>query len=304
MRHPVRLALVACLSLAGSIADAAPKHAKRPAPRSTLERVALLARAEAEDSDEPAVEETEETVVDEGEHDEAPVKPRTHAPPQGKPWRVAIGPNVWASSVDAKVTVGSKTVSAGIGFLDLQHHARYGIPLLVDVQYGRFSFVVDLMYGVIDVAGGKDVGPFMVKVDGSASSLNVDGLGGVRLVGDEESRLVLEVRGGIRYQRTAIKAAATLDGAPVTTYETVTAGRDAVAGARVLVRPHRRFTIAGTVDMGVFGTSDRTWSAAADASVLITSHVLVSLGYRTLTSESAMVDLVMRGPRAAIQVVF
>ncbi len=79
-------------------------------------------------------------------------------------------------------------------------------------------------------------------------------------------------------------------------------GSDALAGARVFVRPLRRVALCGAADVGVFGASSRTWSASLDANVRITSRFLLSLGWRTLTLERALADMTMHGPRATFQV--
>jgi hypothetical protein len=41
-----------------------------------------------------------------------------------------------------------------------------------------------------------------------------------------------------------------------------------------------------------------------DDDMALSSHVLVSAGWRTLTMDRAQVSLAMQGPRAAVQLVF
>ncbi len=292
MRHPA-LALAACLAVTGSIAHAEPHR-----------RARHHGKAHTKPTQEAAAEPTEHRDEVDAELVDEPERPRHHLRHRDHDWHLAIGPNVWASSVDATVSLGSKTVTTGIDFLQMEHHARYGVPLLAEARHGRFSLVTDLTYGVVDIAGGKSVGPLMVALDGSASSLMVDGLAGYRVAGDEHSPFSLEARGGIRYQRTAVSASLGIDGATATSYGSVTDGMDALAGARVFVRPSSSFFLTGTADIGLFGSSSRTWSAAADASVRITSHVMLSAGWRTLTTESAAMQLVMYGPRVSLQALF
>jgi hypothetical protein len=144
----------------------------------------------------------------------------------------------------------------------------------------------------------------MVTVNGTASSLLVDGFAGYRVAGDDHSVVSLEARGGIRYQRTEVAAAVDLGGSPVASPAIVDAARDVLTGARVFVRPSSRLYFTGAADVGVFGTSNITWSASADASLQLGSRVLMSLGWRTLTIEGANVSMVMHGPRAAVQLLF
>lgn len=331
MRH--HLALAACLVLSGSIAHAAPgnhgrhgkvskksKHRAATETRATArlggtapERRTARAHDEADsdsdaDNDRVAFAEDDEldtAAPDDGEEIvDAPVTLHRHAAPRGKDWSVAVGPYLWASSVDANVSLGPASVSAGVDFVQMERHARYGAEVLAEARYGRFSISGDLMYGVVAVDGQTTVGPLMVTLNGNASSVLVDGAAGYLVTGGEHSLLSLEARGGVRYQRTAVTASVGVAGADVGPPESVDAGADAVAGARVFLRPSSRFFLSGSADVGVFGASNSTWSASADASVRVTSHLQLSLGYRTLTIDRANVAITMHGPRAAVQLLF
>src|SRR6476659_5934877 len=104
MRHHVGLAL--CLVLTGSLADAKPRHHHR-----RHHKVAM------------------ETSDDQVEA-EAPVKLRTHV----RDWQVAVGPYLWASSVDANVSLGSANVASSVDFLQTTEHAKYGVELLAEAR--------------------------------------------------------------------------------------------------------------------------------------------------------------------------
>ena len=103
MRH---LAIVACLAVLGSSADAKPRHRHKHKHHKV---------ADAEPVDEEVV--------------EAPAHELT--PPQD--WNFAIGPNVWASSVDAKVSLGGQMVATGVDFIQMEDHVRLAVPLGVVV---------------------------------------------------------------------------------------------------------------------------------------------------------------------------
>ena len=221
-----------------------------------------------------------------------------------KDWNVSIGPYLWATSVDANVSVGPASVSSGVDFMTLTRHASYGAEVLGEARYRKFSFAGDLMYGVIAVNGATDVGPLMVTLDGKASSLLIDGIGGYRVLGNDQSLLSVEARGGVRYQRTTVSASVGVAGAAVAPPQSVAAGADGVAGARVFLHPWNRFTFSGSGDYGLFGASNTTWSLGADASVRITSHAQFTLGYRTLLLDRTNVAITMHGPRAALQLLF
>jgi hypothetical protein len=229
---------------------------------------------------------------------------RTARAPADHGWQVAIGPYIWASSVEANVQLGAATAGVDIGFIPLVQHTRYGIEALAEVRHGRFAISADVMYGVTAVTGSTDVAGLMVTLDGSASSLLIDGAVSYDVVGDQDAVFSLAARGGLRYQRTVVDGAVSIAGASVSSPEAVDDAADGIVGARGVVRPVPWLALSGMFDIGVIGASDRTWSATGDASVRVSSHVLVSAGWRTLTLERARVSLSLQGPRAAVQLVF
>jgi len=236
---------------------------------------------------------------------DSPARLHRHAEPSSsKDWRVAFGPYLWASSVDANVSLGPTTVSSGVDFVQLEQHARYGMEFLSEAHYKQLGVYGDLMYGVVAVDGSRNVGPLMVSLNGEASSILIDGAAGYTFYGDDHSVLSLEARGGVRYQRTGVSAQLGLSGATVTPPEQISAGADALAGGHVVVRPRDWFFLTGTADIGVVGASSRTWSASADANVQLGPRLLVTVGYRTLTMDRTQVELVLHGPRAAVQLTF
>ena len=311
MRH--HLALFALIALGtASLADAAPRRRAKsvkkqkkiaPPPEQPDDESIIEMEDESERVALSIDDEDEDDVEDEEVEIEAPVRITKQAR-RSKDWHIAVGPYLWASSVDADISLGSASVSTGVDFFDIKRHAKYGAEVLAEARYGRFAIYGDFMYGVVGVDGATEVGPLMVTLEGEASSLLVDGIAGVMLAGGEQSLLSLEARGGVRYQRTAISGSVNVAGTDVSPSAHVDAAADAIAGAYAAVRPCRRFALSGTLDIGVFGDSDRTWAAAADATFRITSRVRMSLGYRTLTTERTNVSIVMHGPRAAVQLVF
>jgi hypothetical protein len=263
------------------------------------ESVFLDDDADAIDADNPLVEARAEPV------DRPERAPRSSRRARTKPWSVAVGPYLWASAVDANVSLGPASVSTGVDFMDITRRARYGAELLAEFRYGRYAVYGDLMYGVVALDGAKEVGPLMVSLDGTASSLLIETTGGYTLVGADPHALVsVEARAGVRYQRTAISGAVNVSGADVSNPSYIDAAADALAGAQVVVRPFSRFFFSGTADLGVYGDSTSTWSASADAGCHITKRLLLSLGWRTLTTERPNVSITMHGPRAAFQLTF
>ena len=338
-----RLALAACLVLVGSVAEAAPKKGKKAKQRHEVVQPVetqddadddvpayFVVKAHAEDEDAAAAADDaddaddakvarakrkarhkrvrshrrEAVVEDESDEVDPPVAVRKHGVTKPvKNWHFAIGPNMWAASVDAKVAVGGKNIGTALDFMQLSRSTRYGVPLLAEARYKRFSLMTDLLYAVVDVAGGNEVGGLMVTLNGSVSTFFLDGLAGYRFYGDDESLLSLEARAGIRYQRTVISGSVGLGNGGFSAPEIVSAGSDMLAGARVVVRPLSRLHFTGTFEQSLVGESS-TWSAGAEANVRIASWLSLAAGYRTMTQQSGALSTVMHGPRAALQLEF
>jgi hypothetical protein len=314
MRHQP-LALLACLAITATVAEARPgrhRHHKANKPKPVKVDVPVEAAqididagdlATAATAHLTAAREDERIEIADEDIDEA--EPVLHVRARRpRDWHVAIGPYLWASSVDANVSLGDQSVGTGIDFIDIQRHAKYGIELQGEARYRRFAVTGDFMYGVVGVDGKRDVGPLMVTVGGEASSMLVDGFAGYTLWGGTSSVFSIEARAGVRYQRTAISGSVVVEGNTVASPSTVDAAADGLAGTRVFVRPWRWLYASAAFDTRVAGASTKNWSASTDASVQITKRLLLSVGWRTLTTERANVSLTMHGPRAALQLLF
>lgn len=314
MLHPrLAVALAASLALTSSVAAAGHEPAKpvaddadetdadaaptKPAPHHAHGRVAL--RADASDD-------TDDTDTDADAAD--PVAParlhRKAAAHQGQDWHVALGPYVWAASVDAQVSVGGANVASGIDTAQLAKHTKFGAEALAEARYDRFALTGDLTYGVIGIDAGTSAAGIMATVTGEATSAMFDGAFGYMLAGGDHALLSFEARAGLRYQRTTVKAVASAAGGTLEIPEIVMASKDALAGARVFLRPSARLALSGTADVGVVGDSSSTWSVSVDASARLTDHFLLSAGWRTLTVEGGAVNTTMHGPRVALQLLF
>lgn len=320
MRAPTRGLVVALgLVLCGSAAQAGtgqspgrhkkPRRAVDPAPAAPVDDTPDPDRgaATAADAKQVAIEtrDDDDRGSDRDASQDAGRLVKSAPAPADRGWQVAIGPYLWASSVNANISLGG-SVSTGvdIGFIPLVEHARYGAEILGEVRHGRFALYGDLMYGAEAVNGSTSVASVMVTLSGNASSLLVDGAAGYQLIGDDDAVFSLEARAGIRYQRTEVNGQLAIAGFTLQSPDAVDDGSDALVGARAVLRPARWVFFSGVFDAGVFGSSNRTWSASADANLRLSSHFLVSAGWRTLTMDRAQVSLVMQGPRAAVQLVF
>lgn len=320
------LVVAAGLALAGSVAHAAPHSAgrhKKPRIEAARELASDAAPAESiadrrdgdgvpaapsadrrgGDAGPAAQRALDADVADGGPGNPAAGVATLAQPPAGRDWQIAIGPYLWASSVEASVSLGGLSAGVDIGFLTLARHARFGAEGVVEVRHGRLAFYGDVMYGSAAVTGSTRVASVMMTLTGSASSTLIDGAAGYQVLGDDGAPLAIEARGGVRYQRTAVGGELGIAGFALQTPTWIDEGSDALVGVRGVVRPRAWLALSGVLDVGVFGASDRTWSGSLDASLRVSSRVVVSVGWRTLTMERAQIRMEMRGPRAAVQLV-
>jgi hypothetical protein len=225
-------------------------------------------------------------------------------PPAPSPgWTFAIGPYVWASSVQANVSLGSLTAGVDIGFLSIVRHTRYGGEALMEARRGRFGISADVMYGEAAIDGSTEIASVMATFTGKAGSLLLDSAVGYDVLGDEASAFSLEARPGVRYQRTTIQGQLSAAGIMLQTPELVEGGTDLLLGARATLRPAHWAELSGAFDIGVAGSSDRTWSYTVDAAVHVASWLRLAAGWRSMTTQRSSVSIEMSGPRIALQLV-
>ncbi len=326
-----RFALASCVLLIGSTAEAAPK--KRGKPTATL----VHESAVADDPISMGADEEEDEEEQEDEEDELPVrKKRTHDKKKQvrqaaetdeadlddselvdtvkvektttkrslRDWHIAVGPNVWLSSVQADVAVGNQTITAAIDFMAISHYTKFAAPLIAEGRYKRFSFVGDMTYAVVGIQGGNEIGPLDIALTGNVSSLQFDGLGGYRVYGNEDSKFSAEARAGVRYSRMAISGNVMLSGTELAPKQLVSSSQDLLLGARIFAKPWKRIFASAAFDQSVVGSSDSTWSLGGEANFRVSNHVLMTAGYKTMVQRSGTVTQTMFGPKFSVQVVF
>lgn len=285
-----RYFVLAGLVVSGSAAHATPAHRKSAVdakPTATAPATAADDGAEA-DVEEPAPKDIADS--------------RQRTSPRG--WTLAIGPYVWASSVQIDASFGPVSAGVDIGFVSLVRHSRYGAEAAFEARRGHFSISGDIMYGVAEFSGATEVASVMASAAGKAGTLLLDSAVGYELVGDDAAGFSLEARSGVRYQRTTVQADLGVAGVMLQTPELVDDAADLVLGGRAILRPTRWLQLAGGFDVGVAGASDSTWSATLDASLRVSSWAQVTAGWRTLTTQRAIVKIEMSGPRVALQFLF
>jgi hypothetical protein len=330
-----QLALATCVLLVGSVSEAAPK--KKTTAKlvhestSSDDPISMGVEEEEEEETEAEEEEEEEEVeqpvrkkrkhdkkkqvrqaaeTDEADDDDSPLVDaplrveNKRSKKALRDWRIAVGPNVWLSSVQADVAVGNKTITAAIDFMAISHYTKFAAPLLAEARYKRFSFVGDMTYAVVGIQGGNEIGPLDVALTGNVSSLQFDGLAGYRVYGKEDSKFSAEARAGVRYSRMAISGNLMVSGTEIEPKQIVSSSSDLLLGARIFAKPWKRIFASAAFDQSVAGSSDSTWSLGGEANFRVGGYVLLTAGYKTMVQRSGAVTQTMFGPKFSVQVLF
>jgi len=312
--HPrmvaTRYFVIAVLLGVAGTATSAPRRHHRSAKRAKVTKhIDVDADAKVAlqtDDDVDADADVEEVVIEEASTKPSIQKDTGESPPRPSrsDWRFAIGPYVWASSVQADVSFGPIAFGVDIGFISLVKHMRYGAEATVAARYRRFGVYGDITYGAAAVSASKQILGVMTTLTGNAGTLMLDSAIGYEALGGDDAWFSLEARSGVRYQRTSINGELSAAGFKVSTPDFVDSAADFVIGARGVLRPIHAIELAGAFDVGVAGESNSTWSATIDAGLHVTKNVLVTAGWRTLAVHRARVNLELSGPRAALQYQF
>jgi hypothetical protein len=306
-----RVQLLIAASLVVSVVSATAAHAKSkhahdaPPPEIDMDDDASAAGDDtAGDEAAPADEVAAEDPPADDEVDATPEPVAHHHRAAARDWHLALGPYAWASAVDASVSAnGMNLDTSGAQVQGLQPTIKYGGELMGEARYSRVALTGDLIFGAIGLDGGSMAGPATITFHGDVAAMMLDSGAGVTIIGNEHSVFAAEVRGGIRYERVSFHVSADISGGDVEK-KVVFGGSDTLAGGRIFFRPSRRWSFTGSADVGITGASSQTWSATAEASARVSTHVQLSLAYRTLTIQRATVDLVFHGPRLALAFLF
>jgi len=291
------------LIVAGSSAHAAPSH-RKPAV-DAKPRAAAAAVDDDDGDDDIAMDADRQRELGHARQEASPPDVADSRPrPASAGWTFALGPYVWASSVQADVAFGPVTAGVDLGFLSIVRHTRYGIEAVLEARRGRFAITGDIMYGEAAFGASTTIASVMTAVTGRVGGLLLDSAVSYALVGGDSAVFSLEARSGVRYQRNTAQGEVNVAGFTVQTPEIVDSGADLVLGGRAVVRPTPWLQVAAMFDHGVVGVSDSTWSATVDASVRLSSRVLVTAGWRSLTMRRSIVTIELSGPRFAAQYLF
>lgn len=202
----------------------------------------------------------------------------------------SVTPYVWASSIDADVSVsGRPVVDEHIPFSDLIEGVDLALMLRAEAQYGSFGGMVDLFHvdmstagTALQVPGGV---PASLDTDIGMTVLDVTGSYAPQ-AGGRGFALIAGAR--VLAQKT------TLDLSVLTSPTTADTQRseskdvlvDAIVGARYRTRLTRHWGVDVRADIGAGGTK-LTWSAGAELAYAFGSsqRFALSTGYRYLSIE-------------------
>lgn len=213
-----------------------------------------------------------------------------------------VTPYLWASSVDATVTVADRpAVDEHIPFTDLLEDLDAGLLLRVEAQYGEYGGMLDLFYvHMSDTDSDLTLpGGVPATLDSKIGMAVIDATGSYDPHGD--GRGIAFVAGArVLVQSATLDLAA--QGAPATQHsEMDDVLVDAVVGLRYRTPLASHWSLDVRGDIGT-GGAPLTWSAGADVAYLFgrSQRFAVSAGYRYLAIQfedgtPVQVDMAMSG---------
>lgn len=222
------------------------------------------------------------------------------APPQPKGWEFAITPYLWGAGLDGDVKVG-RLPSAGVeaSFSDLLHVLDFGLMGAFEARKDRWGVLSDAVY--VKVQDTKTApNPAFGDAEADVVQQMYSAAGTYRVL---EGTTSVDVLVGARYEY--ISADLGLSGG-------IGSGRrvsdskswwDGFAGARVVYRPAKAWTVNGYLDVGA-GGSKLSWQAVAGASYAFNKTVALAFGIRYLSEDydngTFVYDVAMAGPFAGV----
>jgi hypothetical protein len=217
-------------------------------------------------------------------------------------WSVRLSLYGWAQGLDGDAGVFGRTVPVDIGFDDLVEDLDFAVMGAVEVGYGRWSFLADMVYadtgtdylGPLGGTGHADLkqflGNFLVTYEVLANdSIKFDLYGGARV---NHIDLDLSYTGPVKKRNFSVSGDETWV--------------DPVIGARFHAELGHSFFFRALGDVGGFGIeSDITWQALAAFGYQFNSSCSALIGYRALgtdyKNDGFTYDVVASGPIIGLQ---
>ncbi len=231
-------------------------------------------------------------------------KPEVSKPAPRK-WSVEVGPSVWAASVATTIKLGPIEIHRNVPFAQIVQYLDGGMSGSLEARYGRFTATGGFQFGRL--ATTKEIADGMGEIEGSLTTILIEGAVGYTVLGGPDARFSFEPRAGFRYNSLDLEGMGTL-GIGGTTLSAQggfhRSGTDYLVGARGRVRLHRRFALVATGDTRIAGDSYSTWSLAGDMRVRATRWLTVSAGWRVLETEQTPMTVRRNGPQFVAQVRF
>ena len=227
-------------------------------------------------------------------------KPVKHTP---RRWSFAVGPSLWAASVETTIMLGPVKVHREMPFAQIMQYMDGGMSGAFEARFDRFTATSSFQYGRLAASTTKEVGSGMADLSGSITSVLVEGALGYEVVGRRESRFALELRSGFRYSQLEIGGMGTLGiaGTSVSARGGIhREGTDYLIGTRARVRLHRRVALAATGDTRIAGDSYSTWSISGDVNVRAARWLTLIAGWRVLETRSDPTIIRRSGPQLVV----
>jgi hypothetical protein len=212
-------------------------------------------------------------------------------------WEVIWAPYIWGSALDGDVGVGGHEIEIDMSFRDVLDHLDYGIFLPVEMRYGRWAAVIELMASKISGERGLTRLPFE-SVDVESNQMTIEMSPRYRIT--RPGPVDVDLIAGFRLWQVSSLLRLS-DGVNRTTG----LGEmwfDPIVGSRAIARVGKSFIIQTRGDVGGVGVGSKfTYQLLGILGYQVSSRVTLAAGYRYLSvdfendDDDFLFDVAMKG---------
>jgi opacity protein-like surface antigen len=204
-------------------------------------------------------------------------------PATAQEWSFGATIYAWLNDTDLAVDTPLGEVDGSLSFSDALDNLDMAFMGNFEANYGRWSFVTDVVYTDLSTDGSTPVGIAFTDIGVGSKMTIVTAIGAYRFV--ETPNVSIDLGGGLRYIELENKVSFSGGAAPATSSKTTTDWTDAILAARFTFPINDRTAARLFVDYGGFGGDTSSWQAFAGIGYRVSDNVILEAGYRYLNFE-------------------
>lgn len=232
----------------------------------------------------------------------SPVETPVTPPAETSEWKVRAALYLWAQSLEGDVTVRGANLPIDLKFEDIAEDLDMAVMGLVEVNHGRWGFLLDVNYAEISDSVSTPVGFFTDSVDFNQKQWLVNGYLSYNVVRNECT--AFDVFAGARFNSVEIDLET-----DNRDFSGDTSWIDPVVGLRFQQMLTSSLFFRAVGDIGGFGvSSDLTWQALAGFGWKFNESCSALIGYRAIDTDYSHgnfgYDVKAHGPVLGLEITF